>query len=89
MGKYKELHLNVIPPPPVREHPANQWILNKTWAAVDKRATMRRQGHLTTAITHQMGLKIKSMLAADHKQCAKNAASTVERHLSTGAVKEA
>jgi hypothetical protein len=50
---------------------------------------MRRQGHLTTAITHQMGLKIKSMLAADHKQCAKNAASTVERHLSTGAVKEA
>jgi hypothetical protein len=36
-----------------------------------------------------MGRKIKSFLAADRKQCAANAASTVESHLSTGAVKEA
>jgi hypothetical protein len=36
-----------------------------------------------------MGCKIKSLLAADHKQRAANAASTVKSHLSNGAVKEA
>jgi hypothetical protein len=50
---------------------------------------MRRQGHRTTAIAHWMGCKIKSLFAADYKQCATNAASTVESHLSNGAVKEA
>jgi hypothetical protein len=47
MSKYEELRLDVIPPP-VRECPANQWISDKTWAAVDKQATMRMRGHLTT-----------------------------------------
>jgi hypothetical protein len=73
----------------MREHPANQWILDKTWAAIDKRATLRRQGHLTTCVARRMGRKIKSFLAADRKQRATNAASTVKRHLSNGAVKEA
>jgi hypothetical protein len=50
---------------------------------------MQRQGHLTTAIAHRMGHKIKSLLAADCKQRAANAASTVESHMSNGAVKEA
>jgi hypothetical protein len=36
-----------------------------------------------------MGRKIKSLLAADRKQRAANAASTVKSHLSNGAVKEA
>ncbi len=36
-----------------------------------------------------MGRKIKSFLAVDRKQRAVNAASTVESHLSNGAVKEA
>jgi hypothetical protein len=73
----------------MRECPANQWISDKTWAAIDKRATLRRQGHLTTRVARQMGCEIKSFLAADRKQRAANAASTVESHLSTGAVKEA
>ena len=50
---------------------------------------MHRRGHLTTYYAWQMGRKIKSLLAADCKQCAANAASTVESHLSNGAVKEA
>ncbi len=36
-----------------------------------------------------MGRKIKSLLTADCKQRAANADSTVESHLSNGAVKEA
>jgi hypothetical protein len=68
------------PPPPVRECPANQWISDKIWAA---------QGHLTTAIPHWVGHEIKSLLSADCKQHAVNAASTVESHLSNSAVKEA
>jgi hypothetical protein len=88
VSKYKELHLDVIPPP-VRERPANRWISDKTWAAVDKRALMRRKGHLTTYYVRRMGHEIKSLLAADCKQHAVNAASTVESHLSNGAVKEA
>ncbi len=87
MGKYKELRLDVTPPP-VRERPTNRWILDKTWAAVDKQVTMRRKGHLTTIIAHWMGHKIKSLLTADHKQCATNAASTIKSHLGNGAMKE-
>ena len=88
VSKYEELHLDVIPPP-VRERPANRWISEKTWAAIDKRATMRRKGHLTTHHARRMGHEIKSLLAADRKQRAADAASTVEGHLSNGAVKEA
>ncbi len=73
----------------MRERPANRLILDKTWAAIDKQATLRRQGHLTTRVARRMGCKIKSFLAADRKQCAANAASTVESHLSNGAMKEA
>jgi hypothetical protein len=36
-----------------------------------------------------MGREIKSLLAVDCKQCAVNAASTIESHPSNGAVKEA
>ncbi len=50
---------------------------------------MRRKGHLTTIIAHQMGRDIKSLLAVDCKQRAANAASAVESHLGNGAVKEA
>ena len=50
---------------------------------------MRRKGHLTTTIAHWMGCKIKSLLAADRKQCAANAASIVKSHLGNGAMKEA
>ena len=83
-----ELRQDVIPPP-VRERPANRWISDKTWAVVDKRATMRRKGHLTTCHARRMGREIKSLLTADCKQRAANAASTVESRLSNGAVKEA
>jgi hypothetical protein len=87
VSKYKELRLDVTPPP-VRERPANRWISDKTWAAVDKRATMHRKRHLTTYYAHWMGRKIKSLLATDGKQRTANAASTVESHLSNNAVKE-
>jgi hypothetical protein len=50
---------------------------------------MHRKGHLTTIIARWMGREIKSSLAADHKKCAANAASTVESHLGNSAVKEA
>jgi hypothetical protein len=76
VSKYEELRQDVIPPP-VRERPANRWISGKTWAVVDKRATMRRKGHLTTCLARRMGREIKSLLAADRKQRAANAASTV------------
>ncbi len=89
MSKYEELHLDITPPPPTRERPANRWISDKTWAAVDKQAMMRRKGHLATAIACWMGHKIKSLLTTDRKQRAANAASTIESHLSNSAMKEA
>ncbi len=82
------LRQDVIPPP-VRERPANRWISDKTWAVIDKRATMRRKGHLTTCLACRMGREIKSLLAADREQHAVNTASTVKSHMSNGAVKEA
>ena len=66
-GAYEELRFDVIPPP-ARERPANQWILDKTWAAVDKRATLRRQGNLPLRIDRQLGREIKASLAADRRQ---------------------
>ena len=73
----------------MRERPANRWISDKTWKAVDKQATLRKQGTLLNCIACQMNRKIKSLLTMDRKQCAANAASTIESHLSAGAVKEA
>jgi hypothetical protein len=46
-------------------------------------------GNLPLTTACRIGCEIKSSFAADHKQCASNAASTVESHLSNGAVKEA
>jgi hypothetical protein len=90
VSKDEELHLEVTPPSQVpREHPANRWISDKTWAAINKQAMMKRQGHLTTLVTGRMGHKIKSLLTADCKQCAANAASTIESHLGNGDMKEA
>jgi hypothetical protein len=57
VSKYEELHLDVIPPP-MRERPANRWILDKTWAAVDKRATIHRKGHLTTYYARGWGARL-------------------------------
>ncbi len=73
----------------MREHPANQWISDKTRAAVYKWVMMWRQGHLTTSIASWMRPKIRSLLAGDCKQHTANAASTIESHLSNGAVKDA
>jgi hypothetical protein len=50
---------------------------------------MWRQGHLTTVIARWMGCKIKSLFVVDCKQRTANTPSTVESHLSNGAVKEA
>ena len=77
VSKYEELRQDVIPPL-VRERPANRWISDKTWAVIDKRAMMRRKGHLTTYHARRMGREIKSLLTADRKQRAANAASTFE-----------
>ncbi len=46
-------------------------------------------GNLPLAAARRIGRKIKSSLAADRKQCAANATSTVKSHLSNGAMKEA
>ena len=72
VGKYKELRLDVIHPP-ARERPTNQWILDKTWKAVDKQVTLRRQGALSNCIAHWMNHDIKPSLATDCKQCMANA----------------
>ncbi len=57
--------------------------------AVDKRATLRRQGNLPLHIARQLGCEIKASLAADRRQRAANAAAEVKSHLGNGAVKEA
>ena len=72
----------------MRECPANRWILDKTWAPIEKWAMMQRKGNLTTHHARRMGREIKSLLAADCKQRAADGASNVESLLSTGAVKE-
>jgi hypothetical protein len=50
---------------------------------------MRRMGNLSLTNARRISREIKSSLAADCKQCAANAASTVKSHLGNGAVKEA
>jgi hypothetical protein len=88
VGAYEELRLDIIPPPH-RERPANRWISDKSWEVIDQRAILRRMGNLPLTNARRISRKIKSSLAADRKQHAANAASTVESHLGNGAVKEA
>jgi hypothetical protein len=73
----------------VRERPANRWISDKTWAAINKRATLRRQGTLPLRVARQLGREIKASLAADRRQQAANAAADIEGHLGAGDLKEA
>ncbi len=50
---------------------------------------LRRMGNLPLTIAHRIGRKFKPSLATDCTQCAANAASTIESHLSNRAPKEA
>ena len=63
--------------------------MDKTWAAIDKRARLRQQGNLPLHVARQLGREIKASLAADRRQRVVNAATEVESHLGAGAVKEA
>jgi hypothetical protein len=88
VGAYEELRLDVIPFLH-RERLANQWIPDKSWEVIDQQATLRRMGNLPLTNAHRISRKIKASLAANCKQHATNAASTVESHLGNGAMKEA
>ena len=63
--------------------------MDKTWAAIDKRARLRQQGNLPLHVARQLGREIKASLAADCRQRVVNAATEVKSHLGAGAVKEA
>ncbi len=73
----------------MRECPANQWISDKTWVAINKMAMLRRQGDLPLHVAHPLGWEIKASLSVDCKQRAANATTEVEGHLGAGDVKEA
>ena len=89
MSKYEEQRLDETPPPEGAPH-TNQWISDKTWKAVDKQqaSNVKEAGYPVELHCLLDEPRDKSSLAMDHKQRAANAASTVESHMSAGAVKE-
>ena len=61
---FKVLKEKVIVPGP-REYRSNDWISKGTWALVDRRAGLRREGKLSQSTARSIGREIKTSLKAD------------------------
>jgi len=85
---FEELRLDVVAPPK-RTQPRNSWISAPTWAQIDKRAALRRQGKLSQRASRLIGRQIKAGLSGDRRQRAATVAENIEMHLATGETKEA
>ena len=87
-AQFEELQ-HAIVPPPARERPENQWISEQTWALIDNRARLRREGRLSQRAARGMGRQINAALKGDRKQCADNGTTDISHHLREGDVVEA
>ena len=87
-SQFAELQ-DAIVPPPARERPENQWISEQTWALIDNRARLRREGRLLQRAGGGMGRQINAALKGDRKQRADNIATDISHHLHEGDVVEA
>jgi hypothetical protein len=85
---FEELREAVEPTPP-RKCPANQWISEGTWAIINHRAMLRRQGGLDQRGGQRLGRRIQSSLKAGRRQRAANCAADIAQHLKGGNLKEA
>ncbi|EJK60561.1 hypothetical protein THAOC_19061 [Thalassiosira oceanica] len=64
-----------------RSHPQMSWISDRTWALVDNRARLRRNGSLTGRVSRQLGRRIGSSLQQDRKERARRAGAAIEAAL--------
>ena len=85
---FKVLKEKVIVPGP-REYKSNDWISKGTWALVDRRAGLRREGKLNQSRARRIGREIKASLQADRVARAARVAEEVCELLAEGNLKEA
>ena len=85
---FKELKAT-CKPPPKREQLANVWIQPATWALIDTRAALQKEGKLTQQSLRTYNRRVKAALKADRSKRAADAAETIEQKLAEGGVQEA
>ena len=85
---FEDLKRKCEPPPP-RQRRENNWIQPATWAMVDARAGMRKQGLLTQQSTRKLGRQIKAALNKDRGKRVANVAGEIEAKLAAGEMQEA
>ena len=79
----------VCEPTPPQERQENNWIQPATWAMVDARVGMKKQGLLTQQLTRKLGRQIKAALNKDRGKRAADVAKEIEAKLAAGEMQEA
>ena len=75
--------------PPKRERKENVWIQPATWALIDTRAALRKEGKLTQQSSRTHNRRIKAALKEDRRKRAADVAETIELKLAEGEMQEA
>ena len=78
-----------IEKPEKRDRAVSSWIRPGTWALVDRRASLRKQGTLTRWEGRKLGREIKRALKADRIERARRAGEAAMMLLAGGEAKEA
>ena len=76
-------------PPPPRKRKENSWISDATWALVDRRAGLRRQGKFMQVDGRRLGRQIRSSLKGDRTARTEKTAAAIKSELAGGNVQEA
>ena len=76
-------------PPPPRERKQNTWIQPATWALIDARASLRKEGLLTKQLSRKHNQGVKAALKNDRQKRAANNADAIEASMAAGEMQEA
>ena len=85
---FGQLLENVVKPGP-REARRNEWISPATWALVDRRASLRREGLMTSRELRQMNRQVRQSLNQDRRVRASKRAAECQNHMRNDRVIEA
>ena len=71
-------------PPPIRERTINSWIQPETWALVDARAALRREGKLNQQALRTHNRRVNAALKTDRSKRAADVGEQIEATLGAG-----
>ena len=75
--------------PHPRERLKNNWISDRTWKLVDRRAVLNRKGRLSQGEGRRLHRQIRASLKVDRRERARRVGETATSHLENGDLQEA